>query len=79
MGRIFVTRMEATLEKEVQHFQVITDADILTVSDGTSFVIAHTCGTDNLVASQVKLLAAALDEARDVGKSLIIHDGFSLI
>ena len=76
MGRILVSRMEATLEKEVQHFQVITDADILTVSDGTSFVIAHTCGTDNLIASQVKLLAAALDEARDVGKSLIIHDDY---
>ena len=75
MGRIFVTRMEAALEKEFQHFQVITDADILTVSDGTGFIIAHTCGTDNLIASQVKLLAAALDEARDVGKSLIIHDG----
>ena len=31
-------------------------------------------GTDNLIASQVKLLAAALDETRDVGESLIIHD-----
>ena len=79
MGRILVTRIEAALEEEFQYFQVITDTDILTVSDGTSFVIAHTCGTDNLVASQVELLAAALDEARDVGKSLIVHDDFSLI
>ena len=79
MGRILVTRIEAALEEEFQHFQVITDTDILTVSDGASFVIAHACGTDNLVASQVELLAAALNEARDVRESLIVHDDFSLI
>ena len=43
--------------------QVITEFDILTVSDGTNLVIAHTGGTYNLIAGEAELLAGLLYEA----------------
>ena len=57
--------------------QIISEFDILTVSDGTNLVIAHTGGTYNLVASEVELLASLLYEARQVRVSFLFH--FSLV
>ena len=54
---------------------VITEADILTVSDGRSHVTAHAGGTYQVVTSELELLGATLDEARQVRKVyfLLIH------
>jgi hypothetical protein len=43
---------------------VVTEADILAVSDGTSFVIAHAGGSYNVVTRELKMLAAVLQVAR---------------
>ena len=53
--------------------QVITEFDILTVSDGTGFVTTHTGGTYNLVAGKLELLAALLHEARQVWVGFLFH------
>ena len=59
--------------------QVITEFDILTVSDGTNLVIAHTGGTYNLVAGELELLATLLHEARQVWIGFLFHFLFFLI
>ena len=56
--------------------QVITEFDILAVSNGTGFVTAHTGGTYNLVAGEVELLAALLHEARQVWVGFLFHFSF---
>ena len=58
------TGLFRTLQEEFQYYQVVTQADILTVSDGTGFVTTHARHTDNLVASQAELLTAALQVIR---------------
>ena len=54
---------------------VITEADILTASDGRSHVTAHAGGTYQVITSELELLGATFDEARQVGKVyfLLIH------
>ena len=59
--------------------QVITEFDVLTVSDCTSFVTAHTGGTYNLVAGELELLADLLHEARQMGIGFLFHFLFFLI
>ena len=56
--------------------QVITEFDILTVSDGSSFVTAHTGGTYYLVTGDVELLAAVLHEASKMGEFFCFHCSF---
>ena len=73
MGRELVTGIQTALQEEFQDFQVVTEADILTVSDGRSFVVAHAGGTYNFIAGEPKLLAAVLNEQRDVGKCFFFH------
>ena len=58
--------------------QVVTEFDILTVSDGTSFVTAHTGGTYNLVAGELELLADLLHEARQMWVGFLFHFSFDL-
>ena len=58
--------------------QVITEFAVLTVSDGTSFVTAHTGGTYNLVAGELELLADLLLEARQVWIVFLFHFSFDL-
>ena len=55
-----VTGIVGTLVQEVKDFNVITDTDILAVSDSAGVAAAHTCATHNLVAGKVKQLAATL-------------------
>lgn len=52
---------------------MITEFDILTVSDGTGFVTAHTGGTYKFVAGEVELLADLLHEARQVWIVFLFH------
>ena len=56
--------------------QVVTEFDVLTVSDGTSFVTAHTGGTYNLIAGELELFAALLHEARQVWIGFLFHFSF---
>ena len=60
----FVTGVLGAFVEGFPDVQVVTEFDILTVSDGTSFVTAHTGGTYNLVAGELELLATLLHEAR---------------
>ena len=73
MGREFMARMEAAPKKETDDLHIVTEADILTVSDGRSLVVAHAGDTYNFIAGELKLLAAVLNELRDVGKCFFFH------
>ena len=73
----FVTGLLGAFVEGFPDVQVVTEFDVLTVSDGTSFVTAHTGGTYNLVAGEVELLAGLLYEARQVRVSFLFH--FSLV
>ena len=55
-----VTGMVGTGGKESEDIEVITDTDILAVSDSACVATAHTCAAHNLVAGEVELLAATL-------------------
>ena len=68
-----MARMEAELQQKSHDRNVITEADILTVSDGRSLVVAHAGDTYNFIAGELKLLAAVLNELRDVGKCFFFH------
>lgn len=68
-----MARMEAAPKKETDDLHIVTEADILTVSDGRSLVVAHVGDTYNFIAGELKLLAAVLNELRDVGKCFFFH------
>ena len=76
LGREFVAWIQRAFQQQFQYGQVITDTDIFTISDGRSFVIAHTGGTYYLITGHVKTLAALLHVVRQMGefKCLIIHN-----
>jgi hypothetical protein len=67
--------METTLEEEAPYLDVITEADILTVSDGRGFVVAHAGSTHNVIACELKTFATVLQVARQMRKifCLIFH------
>lgn len=67
-----VTGIVGTLVQEVKDFNVITDTDILAVSDSAGVATAHTCATHNLVAGKMKLLAATLQPGGQAGKFTIL-------
>jgi len=58
LGREFVAWIQRAFQQQFQYGQVITDTDIFTISDGRSFVIAHTGGTYDFITSNVETLAA---------------------
>ena len=74
-GTEFVTGMEAALEEEAPYLDVVTEADVLTVSDGRGFVAAHASGTHNVIACELKTFATVLQVARQMRKifCLIFH------
>ena len=72
----FVTGVLGAFVEGFPDVQVVTEFDVLTVSDGTSFVTAHTSGTYNLVAGKLELLAALLHEARQVWIGFLFHFSF---
>ena len=59
---MLVTGVVGAVEQEFQYHQVVTDGDVLAVSDGTGRLAAHGCAAHDFVAGQVQLFAAALDE-----------------
>ena len=54
--------------KEPEDIEVITDADILAVSDSAGVAAAHTCAAHNLVAGKVKQFAATFQPGGQAGK-----------
>ena len=58
----FIPSIVRTKEEEFQDYKVITQADVLAVSDGTGMLTAHGCGAHNFVSGELQELAAALDE-----------------
>ena len=74
----FVTGVLGAFVEGFPDVQVVTEFDVLTVSDGTSFVTAHTGGTYNLVAGELELLAALLHEARQMWIGFLFHFSFDL-
>ena len=73
---VFVAGIQTALQEEFQNFQVVTEADVLTVSDGRGFVTAHAGGMYYLIAGELELLATMLHELRDVGKCFFFHTVF---
>ena len=69
----FVAGVLRMLQQKAEDFMVVTETDILTVSDGRGFIAAHAGGTYNLVAGHVQLLAATLREVRQVGEFFFFH------
>ena len=61
----FVTGMVRPFQKESQYNEVITQADILAVSDGTGMLAAHVCAAHNFVSGELQELAASLHECRN--------------
>lgn len=51
-------------EQEFQYYEVITQADVLAVSDGTGMLTAHGCAAHNFVSGELQELAAALEPVR---------------
>lgn len=64
MRRELVTGVETALQQKLHDRNIITEADILTVSDGRSLVAAHAGGTHNLITGHVKTFAALLQVVR---------------
>jgi hypothetical protein len=60
--------MVGTGGKESEDIEVITDTDILAVSDSACVAAAHTCAAHNLVAGKVKQFAATLQPGGQAGK-----------
>ena len=60
--------MVGTGGKESEDIEVITDTDILAVSDSACVATAHTCAAHNLVAGEVELLAATFQPGGQAGK-----------
>ena len=60
----FVTGMVRPGEQEFQYYEVITQADVLTVSDGTGMLTAHGCAAHNFVSGELQELTAALEPVR---------------
>ena len=61
----------------MQYHQVITDRDVLAISDGAGRLAAHGCATHNFIAGETKELGASDDPIRDVDK-LVFH-GYELL
>jgi len=76
VGWEFVTGILGASVEFFPSVQVITELDVLTVSDGSSFVTAHTGGTYYLVTDDVELLAAVLHEASKMGVVFLFHCSF---
>lgn len=76
VGWKFVTGVLGASIELFPGVQVITEFDVLTVSDGSSFVTAHTGGTYYLVTGDVELLAAVLHEASKMGIVFLFHCSF---
>ena len=53
-----------TFQEEFQYYQVVTQADVLAVSDGTGMLTAHGCAAHNFVSGELQELAAALEPIR---------------
>ena len=60
--------MVGTGGKESKDIEVITDTDILAVSDSACVATAHTCAAHNLVAGEGEMLAATLQPGGQAGK-----------
>ena len=76
VGWEFVTGVLGASVELFPSVQVITELDVLTVSDGSSFVTAHTGGTYYLVTGDVELLAAVLHKASKMGEFFCFHCSF---
>ena len=60
----FIPSIARTKEEEFQDYKVITQADVLAVSDGTGRPAAHGCAAHNFVSGELQELAAALEPVR---------------
>ena len=49
-------------EQEFQDYKVITQTDVLTISDGTGRPAAHGCAAHNFISGKLQELTASLDE-----------------
>ena len=76
VGWEFVTGVLGASVELFPDVQVITEFDVLTVSDGSSFITAHTGGTYYLVTGDVELLAAVLHKASKMGEFFCFHCSF---
>ena len=57
----FIPPIVRTKEEEFQNYEVITQADILAVSDGAGILATHVCAAHNVVTGELQKLTAALE------------------
>ena len=57
----FIPSIVRTKEEEFQYHEVITQADILAVSDGAGILATHVCAAHNVVTGELQKLTAALE------------------
>lgn len=61
-----VAGIETAFQQEFQSGEIVTEADIFTVSDGRGHVTAHAGGTNQLITGDVKTLAALFQIVRQM-------------
>ena len=61
----FIPSIVRTKEEEFQDYKVITQADVLAVSDGAGILATHVCAAHNFVSGELQELAASLHECRN--------------
>ena len=69
----FIPPIVRTKEEEFQYYEVITQADVLAVSDGTGMFTAHGCAAHNFVSGELQELAAALEPIRQMREFDSLH------
>ena len=50
------------MKEKFQYLQIITQTDVLAVSDGTGRPAAHGCAAHNFISGKLQELTASLDE-----------------
>ena len=49
------------MKEKFQYLQIITQADVLAVSDGAGILATHVCAAHNVVTGELQKLTAALE------------------
>ena len=54
------------MKEKFQYLQIITQTDVLAVSDGTGMLTAQGCASHNFVSGELQELTAALEPVRQM-------------
>ena len=57
----FIPSMVRTMKEKFQYLQIITQTDVLAVSDGAGILATHVCAAHNVVTGELQKLTATLE------------------